>query len=287
MLEQAPAVISEDLTQKPPVPTVAEDTAPVEAPVEPPKTDEEPLSTKFAALARREKAIIEKERELKKLQESVKLTELTREQIKKDPDAAIKSAGFKDLEDFITNYLQATSKTPPSLEDKVKELEEKLTLKEQKELEAERERETQRLQEAEEQAISNFKDSIKSYVDSDAEKFELIAANDAYDVIYDTVFELYQQYEQAGQAHEFNAQEAMQKVSEELENELFQKAQGLMKLKKFAPKEPEVKPPPAKETFATTLTNKQTPNSSAPVQQTRRLTREESIAMAAQKLKFK
>lgn len=290
MIEQAPAVISEDLTQKTPVPKPAEPQAvepQVDAPAEPEKPEEEPLSTKFAALARKEKALMEKERELKKLQESVKLTELTREQIKKDPDSAIKAAGFKDLEEFITVYLQSTSKTPPSLEDKVKELEEKLTLKEQKELEAMREREEREAREAEEQAISAFKGNIKDFVDSDPDKYELIAANDAYDVIYDTVYELYQQYEEAGQTQSFNAQEAMQKIADELEAELLAKLEGFKKLKKFGYKEPEIKAPPAKETFATTLTNRQTPNSSAPVQQTRRLTREESIALAAQKLKFK
>lgn len=290
MIEQAPAVISEDLTQKTPVPKQAEvpqTETQVDAPAEPEKPEDEPLSTKFAALARKEKALMEKERELKKREEGTKIQELTKEQIRKDPEGALKAAGFDGVEDFLNVFLSASSKTPPSLEDKVKELEEKLTLKEQKELEAQREREERELKDAEEQAIGTFKNNIKQFIDSEPDKFELIAANDAYDVIYDTVFELYQQYEEAGQAQSFNAQEAMQKIADELEADLLEKLEGLKKLKKFGYKEPEIKAPAARETFATTLTNKQTANSSAPVQQNRRLTREESIAMAAQKLKFK
>lgn len=283
MMSETP-VITEDLS-KPQAPQAAqavpekvEPTVEPQKPTEPEKK-EEPLSVRFAALAKREKMLLEKERQLKELETKYKPMEFTRESVKKQAKTALDSLGLT-LEEFTQAYLnELDGKPTETTEDKVEALYKKLAEKER----LEKEREEQAKKQQEEQAILQFKENIKSHVSKDLDKYEMINLYEAFDEIYDTI-EAY--YNETGEMLDVD------RAAQEVENQLFEEAQKIKKAKKLgfteAPKEPQ-KPAPQGAGLSATLTNKLTPTSvqSETAQPGRLLSHEESIARAAALLRFK
>jgi hypothetical protein len=281
-------VIVEDLS-KPQTPQIeAKDEPKKEVPLEPqieakdePKKDDEPISVKFATLAKREKAIAEQKKEIEEKLSKIKQFELSRENIKKDPKGALESVGMT-LEELIVAHLDQTDgKKPqgPTADEKIEALYKKLEEKEQ----AEKDRELQAQKEAEAQAVENFKSEIKKTLTSDLDKYELINLYESFDDVFE-VIEGY--FEETGEIL------AVEKAAEHVENHLFEEAQKLKKSKKLglveAVKEKAEEKQAVTSTLSPTLTNKQTPVTTMQSHANGRpLTTEESIAKAAALLKFR
>lgn len=287
MQQELSQVIVEDLSKPQNAPPQAapekpqEPEAPQKA-TEPEKKDE-PLSVRFAALAKKEKLLLEKERQLKELENKFKPYELTRENVKKSPKSALESLGMT-YEEFTQALLNEIDGKPTiTTEDKVEELYKKLAEKER----LEKEREEQARKQQEEQAISQFKSNIKEHVKADTDKFEMINLYEAFDEVYDTI-EAY--FEETGEMLDVD------RAAQEVENQLFEEAQKIKKAKKLGftdkPQETAVTKaqPEASPTLGATLTNKLTPTSvpaESPQPGGRLLSHEESIARAAAMLRFK
>lgn len=234
----------------PPITEVVEDTP---AAVEPPSE----FSSKFAALARKEKFLRQQQDALKAEQEKIKAQqekygsyETARERAKTDPIAYLEAAGLSYSE--ITDYL-LTKGEKPSTDAEIKRLE---ALIEQERLDRRQGAEAAE-REQQERIVASYKNQIKDTVAEHSEKYELIQAHEAYDVVYGVV-ENY--YESTGKIIE------LEKALEHVETELENQARRLLQLKRFAPKieaptEDET-PPPSSPVVAApptrTLTNAQT-----------------------------
>lgn len=282
MTGETPQVIVEDLS-KPTAPEAPQKAPEAKEPEAPQKTEpekkDEPLSVRFAALAKKEKLLLEKERQLKEMENKFKPMEYTREGVKKSPKTALESLGLS-FEEFTQAYLNELDGKPTvTTEDKIEELYKKLADKER----LEKEREEQAKKQQEEQAITQFKENIKGLVQKDTDKYEMINLYEAFDEVYDTI-EAY--FNETGEMLD------VERAAQEVENHLFEEAQKIKRAKKLgfqekqeAPQKPQAQP----SSMSATLTNKLTPTSvsNESTQPQRLLSNEESLARAAAMLRFK
>lgn len=258
---------------------------------------EDEFSSKFAALSRREKSLREKESAI-----DAKLAELEQKiaslqapepiapkepeqlpleyRLKRDPLGTLKELGLSY--DELTNLALNDGKLSPEAQlelmrqdmDKkysgeLQQLKEELKAKEER-LEEEKFNET----------VNNFKGELTNFV-NDNDKYELIRANDAVEVIYDVIE---QHYSDTGRI--LSKEEAADQVEEYFEQEV-EKLLKLNKLKnKFGAPQvaPQVESPePRQIQRAPTLSNAHSAAASKP---SRPLTRDQSVATAASLLKW-
>lgn len=156
-------------------------------------TEPDKFAQKFAALSRKEKTvrareaqIAAREKEIEelraKLEQDVKSKYIDPEILKKNPLKTLSDTGLSPSE-LAELILNEGKKTPESLVEQVKsefkkELEElKSQLKEKESKEQE-----QKL----EQVTRGFKEELKNFVNSN-DSYELIRANDAHDLVYETI----------------------------------------------------------------------------------------------------
>lgn len=128
-------------------------------------------------------------------------------------------------------------------------------------------------------------DTIKKYVESDRDRFELINEQNAHSQVFEVMAEYYNQYQER-----LSPEIAAEQVEKYLEKQLdrvvnYKKLKSKLGLSNPAPKEPELDSQiPPQQRRPSTLTNSfapvQTPNSN------RRLSREEEIERAAKTFKI-
>lgn len=199
------------------------------------------IAARFAALTRKEKALIDREKSVKDQMTKADAYEAAIKNVKQDPLAALASVGLT-FEDLAQAYLR--SQNPdyvPTPEEKIKEIEAKLAAKEQEEQDKLSRAEQERLkQEADkvEETINSFKQGIKEAIEAERDLYELIAINNAYDSVYD-VIESY--YEQTNQILDVKT------AAQHVEDYLTEEASKLMNTKKFAPKVAEAPAKPAEK----------------------------------------
>lgn len=144
-----------------------------------PKEDER-LSSRFAAISKKERMLLEREQKLKSEREEYEEYKKAKESAKLDPLAYLEKSGLK-LEDVI--YSGLGSKPEKTVEDRIKELQDKLERKEQDEI-AEKERyESERIQ----SSISGFKAQIDKHIKDNPEKYELINLKGAHEEVYSLI----------------------------------------------------------------------------------------------------
>jgi hypothetical protein len=257
---------------------------PTEEPVLEVKEEDQLLSPRFAALARKEKHLVEREKKTKEMEIKLQNFEKSIENIKKDPMAALQQIGMT-FEELAQAYI--ASQDPeyvPTTEDKIKALEEKLSKKEQEELEAKKALETKTIEEEQkylDEVVSNYKATIKAEVEANSEKYELIAANDAIDMVFEVVESYF-----ADSGEVLDLQQALDSVESHLEEE----AKKLLNLKKFAPKSVEPKSQikdsinDVQDKSSVTLTNQNISLAASP--KPTGLSREESLKRAASLIKW-
>jgi hypothetical protein len=173
-----------------PLPTT--DQPKVETKTEPPKPIEKE-SSRFAALARKEKTLVKRQMEAKQAEEKiaqmyaeVQKWESAKKTAKTSPIEALKMLGIS-YED-VTNYMLNGEKPTPELEikselDNIKaeilaEKEERRRVIEEQKKEAEEEAQ---------RAIEEFNEEIKTFLKDNSNVYELIALNEASDLVLQVI----------------------------------------------------------------------------------------------------
>lgn len=235
-----------------PVTTESIPVAPEAPKVEVPK-EEDSLTSRFAAIAKREKLMREREQTWKKELEALKAEKSQFESLmglkskaKLDPMSWLKAAELSY--DDVTKHILNDSK--PTAESEVDFLKRKIEALENKE--KEREKLTQK--EKEEAAVQKFIGDIHKFVESN-DKFELIKAYDYQNVVYNVID---QHYGETGELMDMN--EACETVEKHLEDSVREEQKKYASLKKFSTKlaetpKTEPKPAPPKTLTNTTETS--------------------------------
>lgn len=277
-------------------------TAPVSAEVAPievaaqeqeaaaPKVD---FSHKFAALAKKEKALYEQRKAIEGELSELNAWKASREQAKKNPNKFLEANGL-DFETIAKFNLEGGEERVPSELETIKEKLERLEKETESQKVAREEQEKAHLEKQYDAQINNFKKQIEEHAKQAAEKFEFINANPVH---LNDVFELIEIHFQKTQKI-LAIDEACQLVEDHIENEFKSKYASLSKLKgllspqEVAESKQQAYVPSQQQDIRnhanrpTTLTNKITPeaNYGRSVDQ---LTFEERRKQAASLLRFK
>jgi hypothetical protein len=262
------------------------------------KNDE--FSAKFAALSRREKELRERESQIQE-QYSSKLAELEakieslnapkEEEVQKEPELPLEYRLKKDplgtLAELGLSYDQLTNlalndgklTTEMQMQLMKEDLESKYNGKFESLQNELLERDKRQEEQKYEETVTNFKNELTDFVNNSDDKYELIQANDAVDVVYEVIEE---HYKDTGRI--MSKDEAADQVENYLEGEI-EKLMKLSKLKnKFGLQEAlkeQAKPAPVQA--SPTLSNAHSAAASKP---SRPKTRDESLAYATSLLKW-
>lgn len=256
-------------------PAAAPDVAvePVETPVSTPPPAPEPapeqdsMAARFAALSKKEKAIVERERQLKEQYESkVQAWERAQHDAKTNPIKYLESIGLT-LEDVANHVLSDNAEQPLSPEElRVKQIEDKLAaieaqkVKEQEEAQLAAQQEYQLMVE---KTVSGYKNAITQYLQEHADTYELTGQLDSVDLVYD-VTEQY--YNQTGELLPID--QAVQAVEEYWEAEV-ERVMQLNKIKtKYGRTTLEEQNIPSRAERSVTLTNRVGPTPTPVVEAT-------------------
>lgn len=213
--------------------------APTAAGPQPVAPKEESISPKLAVLMERERQALNRERMAKAQEEKLKdkLLRVERyESARTDPKAfweVIKDLGW-DYDKITQSQLQ-DGQVPPAVEiqNLRSELEQLRTqLKQEKDLEAEEQK--KRLGEQETRAVSDFKSEISEYLKSNEARYELIAFEEAHDLVFEVIDEHYNRTidPETGVGKVLPIAEAADKVEKHLEDK-YLRAKEKNKVKAF------------------------------------------------------
>jgi hypothetical protein len=241
------------------------------------------LSKAFAALARKEKKLLELQRQIaaKEKQPGYISLEELKAKAAQDPDSVLSTLGL-DFNGLVDKKLASE----PTLEDKLREVTDKVTAYERQAEENKKKREEQARQEQLDKAIQSFKNEIRQTAEQDKEKYELVHAYDEIDAVY----EVCEEYFAKTQKH-LDIGKALEAVEQKLQLELESKALKTNKAKRFFESlnqpNPAIKQSPEakKDSLQPTLTNRMTLQPSL-IPEQKLLSREESIKRAAAMLKW-
>ena len=218
----APEVTAAPEATEPVVEQVAETTAPEEKS----PTDDVDFASKFAALTRREKSILRKQKEAEEKYGKVVEYEKAMAEARKNPVKFLESVGLSYQQ--ITDFLLHDGK--PTVESQLEELrlqyEEDKKRREQEKIELEESRKKEQ-EELYQQAVENHKKQIQSFLDTNRDDYELCALNDASDDIFDVMEEYY---------NTNGVMLSIDKAAEAVEKYLEQEAEKLFQAKKLAAK---------------------------------------------------
>lgn len=230
--------------------TTPEPAAPIAAKPEVPKEAQIDYSARFAELTKKERAILQKQAEVKEAAKKLEEYENAKKNAKLNPKAFLEAHGlsYQELTEFLLNDEKPSPETQIKTElDYLKaQLEEERQRRESKEQEAERL--------AEEKVVNDFKSSLKAMADSD--DFELIRSEGESGI--DLVYSVMEEYFDA-HGTMMDKAEAMKQVEFYLESELKRKYENAKKVKSWWAPAPETKEAGFRQTEEPlTLTNKTT-----------------------------
>jgi hypothetical protein len=245
----------------------------IETPAVEANTAAEHLSPKYAALARREKAIrtqqmqLQKERDAFKAEmEQIKSSYVPKNQLKdllvQDPSQI--GLSQEDLLNLALNQPTQESQFARSLESKIQQLEEKLASYETKA--------NDRTQQAYEQAVNQIRSEAKVLIDSDP-RFETVKEEGAHEAVVELIRQMYD---------ENNVLLSVDEAAQQIEDHLLEKAIKLAGLKKVkerlnppqAPEQPgEQKPQIEATQGAKTLTHATSASTKKPLTEKERIER--------------
>lgn len=290
---EAPSVASSEAPASAPqaTPSTQEAKAPEET--SPPPHEDPKLAARFAALARKEKAIRERESKLASDAKAYKEWQETQALAKSNPIEFLQRSGLSY--DEITNYLMNEG-LPPSIDKKVESIEEKIRKYEEAQVAARQEAQRQQI----DAQLNAFKKTIHEHIDTHADRYELIKAEGVQDEVYQLI-----------EQHFAHTKEVMpiEKAAQAVEDFLFEEAKKLAKVNKLksliAPetsvKDTKEKPVGDNVAGATgtkdttpdrttvpvmTLTNSATSAAVPRTVQSQRLSREEALKQATEMLRF-
>lgn len=189
-------------------------------------------AARFAALAKQEKKLQSEKAALKEAQEQAARVSALKELAKKNPAAILDEFGLS-LDDIIAATLESQPEEVDPLEALRREVE-GLKSSKQKEIEESRKLEQEAKDKQIEETINKHKQSYRQFVETNADKFELIQLNDAHEMVWEVVEA---HYDSTGKV--LSPEEAASKVEAYYEKE----AEKLLSAKKLAQKQSQVKAP--------------------------------------------
>jgi hypothetical protein len=276
---------------------VADATAPIQgvtdaaAPeVQPAAEPKDFLAPKFAALTRKEKQIREYERSLKAKETELQAKFADYETKSKSTAnnesqllAKLKSNPLKFMTEHGLTFEQLTemqlNNENPTTEMQMAQmradLEAKMEEKYSKLNESLRQKEEREEREAVERAETGFKSSLNEFVSANPEKYELITANAATELMFDTAKAFYEETKRVP---------SFEEIADAVEAHLEEQATALFKLKKFQKLQPQTAPKPSTTQAAPTLSN--TLAAEVPKSGTSKLSEEQSMELAAKMLRW-
>lgn len=284
-----------------------EQIAPIEAPAEittPESTlkpQEDPkLASRFAALARKEKQFLEEKRALKEQQALVERYKQLEDLKKTNPAKWLQEHNLT-FEQITHSLLNSGEEAPkePTWQDEVSALKKLLADRDAEAIKKQQEAEQQYIDEQ----VTIYKKSIEDLVSGEPDKYELIAANNAQEL----VFEVMEQYflktavidEKTGLIKKLGVVLPVSQVADHVEEELYAQSQKLLGLKKLKPKVSEpvveavkesIKPEAVRESnppSTMTLTNAKITGHTPVEQPTRKFNKEEAFKRAVEFLEGK
>jgi hypothetical protein len=248
---------------------------------EEPKPEEDPkFAARFAALSRKERDLINREKAAKQAQQEHVAFQEQLAVAKKDPIAYLQAAGFT-LEQAVQQILAQGEE--PTAEQKVAADVEKINAKIKAYEEAQQAAQQRANEVRKEQEESQILTGIKSFVEANEEKYSTIIAYDAISDVWEVIKKTY--LETQGKVH-LTEEQAAQAVEDHLLEEAKQEAARLKKVKKLQllTESKQVSNPIEVRTVSPTLTNQ---SATSPVSTPQKLNREQSLAAAAKLLKWK
>lgn len=275
----APQVEVVDLTPKVEEPPASENT------VEEKKEAKEQLSPKLSKLRQREAKIAEREAAAdQKLKDAdARLAEAqkpgTLERLKKQPSKVLAELGisFNDLAKAVLDETDEDD-SPSELETvkaSLQEIQDKLDLGEEEKKQEKTDAENAQLQ----AAINGIQDKISEYIDTNADKYDLIIATENKDLVYSVMEE---SFLDTGTVMQYT------EACEVVEKYLTEKAAGLSKSKKIRQMvSPEV-PKPNKTSFGRTLSSQVTQVAAATDKKPdmSKLSHDERVKVLAKQLRY-
>lgn len=155
------------------------------------------MAARFAALSKKEKAIVERERQLREQYETkVSAWEKAQQEAKANPVKYLESLGLT-LEDVANHVLSNNEEQPLSPEElRVKQIEDKLTALEQQRIREQQEAEQAAIaaqQQMIEQTVTGYKNVISQYLSENPDTYELTAQLDSVDLVFDVTEQYYHQ----------------------------------------------------------------------------------------------
>lgn len=231
---------------------------PTETPVAVPevKQQDESSSAKFAALARKEKALVAKMREQRQVQEQFAREKAEMmawrkemEDSKKDPLKALNKLGWDY--DKLTEYQMSGGKVTPEME--IESVKSEIQQMREHQIQAEKQRTEQEQMKAQAQTqeiINTFKENLTEKITSMPDKYENIIDEEAFELVFETIEE---HFNRTGKV--LSETDAADLVESYLDD----RAESKFKLKKFqgkyAPTKVEEKKEPSKTLSSQTSTS--------------------------------
>lgn len=213
------------------------------------------VSSKFAALSKKEKLILKKQQEIQAKEKDIQEKyskyqefESLKGSARSNPLKALESLGLSY--DEITDYILNDSK--PTVSSEVKTVQDELA-QFKKQLEEEKESVKRREEEEREKqyssAITTFKAEITDFITENSTEYELIGAYNQSELVYNTIEEAYNRSLEEGTPKILSIKEAASMVEKYLEEEV-SKVLSLNKVKsRFAPKVEEAPTPKEEPKF--------------------------------------
>lgn len=203
------------------------------------KKEDFDYASRFAALSRREKQLVEKERRLKELeaqyknQESVtKSWEEKKQLFKQNPDAIFEEIGMT-FDELINKKLgleqpAEEENTPDAIYKKLKaDLQAELEAKEKAKEEAEQKRRQELEEQENAQVIESFKSEMVDAIKKNADKYELINYQGNYDLVFDVIQQYFDEHDEIL---------PIEQAADHVESYLESLVEGATKLKKIQSK---------------------------------------------------
>ena len=229
------------------------------------------FSSRFAALAKREKALLSRESRLKEMESKFSSAEKQDAEFKSNPIKYLQERyglTYNDLTQLVLN----DNKPTPDM--KVKELEDKMSAWEKAKKE-----EAEKAEKAKtEQIITGYMGQIGEFIEANAAEFELIKAHgEGSELIYNVV-----------DAHLIKTGRmlSIKEAATHVENYLYNEAQKLLTLNKLKPKEPVKEVPTTQKPVSTAKTLTNNDQTEVPTPTDKPLSKEESLKKAAAMIRW-
>ena len=211
-------------------------TIPAQPAVQPQAPKEEAVSPKLAVLMERERQALNRERMAKSQEEKLRDRLLKVEQfesVKTDPKKALEFLGLSY--DQLTQSILKDGEVPPSVEiQRLREEVEQYKAQVKQKWDQEAEEKKKQVEHAESKAVTDFKSEINDHLKSNSERYELIAFEEANDLVFEVIDEHYNRTvnPETGVGQVLAISEAADKVEKFLE-EKYVRAKEKNKVKAF------------------------------------------------------